>query len=59
MVEDQVRAALIEDLGRAGDITTYATIGPERTARASSMPAMSSSSLKARRAPSFRPNRSR
>lgn len=34
MVEDQVRAALIEDLGRAGDITTYATIGPEKTARA-------------------------
>jgi nicotinate-nucleotide pyrophosphorylase (carboxylating) len=34
MVEDQVRSALIEDLGRAGDITTYATIGPERTARA-------------------------
>lgn len=34
MVEDQVRAALIEDLGRAGDITAYATIGPEKTARA-------------------------
>lgn len=34
MVEDQVRAALLEDLGRAGDITTYATIGPEKTARA-------------------------
>ncbi|WP_454745305.1 carboxylating nicotinate-nucleotide diphosphorylase [Ciceribacter selenitireducens] len=34
MVEDQVRAALIEDLGRAGDITTYSTIGPEKTARA-------------------------
>ncbi|PPJ47142.1 nicotinate-nucleotide diphosphorylase (carboxylating) [Rhizobium sp. KAs_5_22] len=34
MVEDQVRAALIEDLGRAGDITTYATIGPEKTALA-------------------------
>ncbi len=34
MVEDQVRAALIEDLGRAGDITTYATIGPDKTARA-------------------------
>ena len=34
MVEDQVRAALIEDLGRAGDITTYATIGPEKTAHA-------------------------
>ncbi|WEZ85234.1 carboxylating nicotinate-nucleotide diphosphorylase [Rhizobium sp. 32-5/1] len=34
MIEDQVRAALIEDLGRAGDITTYATIAPERTATA-------------------------
>lgn len=34
MVEDQVKAALLEDLGRAGDITTYATIAPERTASA-------------------------
>lgn len=34
MVDDQVRAALLEDLGRAGDITTYATIGPEKRARA-------------------------
>nr|WP_210387947.1 carboxylating nicotinate-nucleotide diphosphorylase [Ciceribacter sp. L1K22] len=34
MVEDKVRAALIEDLGRAGDITTYATIRPELTATA-------------------------
>jgi len=34
MVEDQVRAALLEDLGRAGDITTNATIGPEKRARA-------------------------
>ncbi|GEO84492.1 MULTISPECIES: carboxylating nicotinate-nucleotide diphosphorylase [Alphaproteobacteria] len=34
MVEDQVRAALLEDLGRAGDITTYATIGPGKTAAA-------------------------
>lgn len=34
MVEDQVRAALVEDLGRAGDITTYATIGPEKRAQA-------------------------
>ncbi|MDH4441118.1 MAG: carboxylating nicotinate-nucleotide diphosphorylase [Rhizobium sp.] len=33
MVEDLVRHALLEDLGRAGDITTYATIGPEKTAR--------------------------
>lgn len=32
MVEEQVRAALLEDLGRAGDITTYATIAPERRA---------------------------
>ncbi len=34
MIEDMVRNALIEDLGRAGDITTYATIGPEKTATA-------------------------
>ncbi len=34
MVEEQVRAALLEDLGRAGDITTYATIAPEMTATA-------------------------
>ncbi|HLP68176.1 MAG TPA: carboxylating nicotinate-nucleotide diphosphorylase [Rhizobium sp.] len=34
MIEDQVRAALVEDLGRAGDITTYATIAPERVATA-------------------------
>lgn len=34
MAEEQVRAALLEDLGRAGDITTYATIGPEKRARA-------------------------
>lgn len=34
MVDDLVRAALIEDLGRAGDITTYATIGPEKRALA-------------------------
>jgi nicotinate-nucleotide pyrophosphorylase (carboxylating) len=34
MVEDQVRAALLEDLGRAGDITTYATIAPDKTAAA-------------------------
>ncbi|TPP10529.1 carboxylating nicotinate-nucleotide diphosphorylase [Rhizobium glycinendophyticum] len=33
MVEDLVRTALLEDLGRAGDITTYATIGPKKTAR--------------------------
>jgi nicotinate-nucleotide pyrophosphorylase (carboxylating) len=33
MVEDLVRGALLEDLGRAGDITTYATIGPEKRAR--------------------------
>jgi len=32
MVEDQVRAALLEDLGRAGDITSNATIGPDRQA---------------------------
>src|SRR5262245_23563071 len=34
MIEDQVRAALVEDLGRAGDITSQATIAPEMTARA-------------------------
>ncbi|MDP2733599.1 MAG: nicotinate-nucleotide diphosphorylase (carboxylating), partial [Hoeflea sp.] len=34
MIEDQVRAALIEDLGRAGDITTNATIGADRQATA-------------------------
>ncbi|MBD9622477.1 carboxylating nicotinate-nucleotide diphosphorylase [Ensifer sp. ENS06] len=34
MIEDQVRAALNEDLGRAGDITTLSTIGPELTAKA-------------------------
>ncbi|NML74247.1 carboxylating nicotinate-nucleotide diphosphorylase [Rhizobium sp. S-51] len=34
MAEEQVRASLLEDLGRAGDITTYATIGPEKRARA-------------------------
>ncbi|MCZ4289088.1 carboxylating nicotinate-nucleotide diphosphorylase [Hoeflea alexandrii] len=34
MVEEQVRAALIEDLGRAGDITSNATIGPEKQATA-------------------------
>ncbi|WP_307233278.1 carboxylating nicotinate-nucleotide diphosphorylase [Pararhizobium capsulatum] len=34
MVEEQVRLALLEDLGRAGDITTYATIAPHLTAAA-------------------------
>ena len=34
MVEDQVRAALLEDLGRAGDITSNATIGPDKRASA-------------------------
>ncbi len=34
MIEDLVRNALLEDLGRAGDITTYATIGPQKTATA-------------------------
>ena len=34
MVEKAVRAALLEDLGRAGDITTSATIAPEATATA-------------------------
>jgi nicotinate-nucleotide pyrophosphorylase (carboxylating) len=33
-IEDAVRAALLEDLGRAGDITTQAVIPAHRTARA-------------------------
>lgn len=32
MIETQVRAALEEDLGRAGDITSQATIGPDMIA---------------------------
>ena len=32
--EEQVRSALLEDLGRAGDITTYATIAAEKAATA-------------------------
>ncbi|WP_136658652.1 carboxylating nicotinate-nucleotide diphosphorylase [Nitratireductor sp. XY-223] len=34
LVEESVRAALAEDLGRAGDITSQATIGAGATARA-------------------------
>jgi len=34
LVEDAVRAALAEDLGRAGDITSAATIPPDATAKA-------------------------
>ena len=34
MVEEQVRVALVEDLGRAGDITSQATIAPDMTATA-------------------------
>ncbi|PYE88469.1 carboxylating nicotinate-nucleotide diphosphorylase [Phyllobacterium leguminum] len=34
MVEEAVRAALLEDLGRAGDITTYATIPESAEAKA-------------------------
>jgi nicotinate-nucleotide pyrophosphorylase (carboxylating) len=34
MVEEQVRAALNEDLGRAGDITSQATIAPDMVAKA-------------------------
>jgi nicotinate-nucleotide pyrophosphorylase (carboxylating) len=34
MVEEQVRAALVEDLGRAGDITSQATIAPQMVAEA-------------------------
>ena len=33
-LDTAVRAALDEDLGRAGDITTLATIPPSRTATA-------------------------
>ena len=33
VIEPLVRAALLEDLGRAGDLTSDATIGPEETAR--------------------------
>jgi nicotinate-nucleotide pyrophosphorylase (carboxylating) len=34
LIEDAVRAALLEDLGRAGDITTNATIAPDARATA-------------------------
>lgn len=34
LVEEAVRAALLEDLGRAGDITSYATIPAQSKARA-------------------------
>jgi nicotinate-nucleotide pyrophosphorylase (carboxylating) len=34
MVEDAVRAALLEDWGRAGDITAQATLAPDTRARA-------------------------
>ena len=34
MVDEQVRAALAEDLGRAGDITSQATIAPDMLAEA-------------------------
>ena len=33
LIESSVRAALDEDLGRAGDITSLATIPTERQAR--------------------------
>jgi nicotinate-nucleotide pyrophosphorylase (carboxylating) len=33
LIEDQVRAALLEDLGRAGDITTDAIFPPSETAK--------------------------
>ena len=33
MIEPAVRAALLEDLGRAGDITTQATVPAEAKAR--------------------------
>ena len=42
MVEDAVRAALLEDLGHDGDITTNATIVPDATAAAASPAAWSS-----------------
>ena len=34
LVEDAVRNALLEDLGRAGDITSHATIAPDKQATA-------------------------
>lgn len=34
LIEDQVRAALVEDLGRAGDITSQATVAAGMTAKA-------------------------
>jgi nicotinate-nucleotide pyrophosphorylase (carboxylating) len=34
LIEDEVRRALLEDLGRAGDLSTQATIDPETTATA-------------------------
>ena len=34
LIEEAVRAALLEDLGRAGDITSNATIAPDATAKA-------------------------
>ena len=38
MIEDAVCAALLEDLGRAGDITTMATIPAGARARAAPSP---------------------
>lgn len=35
LIEEGVRAALKEDLGRAGDLTTDATIGPDLSAKVS------------------------
>ncbi|MEZ5872511.1 MAG: carboxylating nicotinate-nucleotide diphosphorylase [Nitratireductor sp.] len=34
LIDEAVRAALLEDLGRAGDITSNATIAPDATAKA-------------------------
>ncbi len=34
LIQDEVRRALLEDLGRAGDLSTQATIDPEKTATA-------------------------
>lgn len=34
LIQDEVRRALLEDLGRAGDLSTQATIDPETTATA-------------------------
>ena len=34
LIQDEVKRALLEDLGRAGDLSTQATIDPEKIATA-------------------------